>query len=89
MLRPLRRARVSWCLPVQRHVRLSLVDGRVVLVGFHEIHLRDQHNRPGGALSLEEARRLFEAEPEPQRTSNLEVLARQHGPARVPRAYDL
>ena len=73
---------------LQRHVRLSLVDGRVVLVGFQEILLRDQHNRNGGALTLEQARELFDAEPEPQRTSNLDVLARQHGPARVQRVYD-
>jgi len=68
---------------LQRHVRLSLVDGRVVLVGFQEIHLRDQHNRAQGLLSLEQARELFDAEPEPKRTSNLDVLARHHGPARA------
>ena len=70
---------------MQRHVRLSLVDGRVVLVGFNDIHLRDQHNRSGGALTLEQARELFDAEPEPQRTSNLDVLARHHAPAQAPR----
>ncbi len=75
-------------LLVQRHVRLSLVDGRVVLVGFQEILLRDQHNRLSGALTLDEARALFDAEPEPQRSSNLDVLSRHHGPARVPRTYD-
>ena len=66
---------------MQRHVRLSLVDGRVVLVGFTDIHLRDQHNRKAGALTLDEARALFDSEPEPQRTSNLEVLRRHHRPA--------
>jgi len=67
---------------LRRHVRLSLVDGRVVLVGFEEIHLRDQHNRSQGLLSVEQARELFDAEPaEPQRTSNLDVLQRHHGPA--------
>ena len=67
---------------MQRHVRLSLVDGRVVLVGFQDIHLRDQHNRSAGALTLEQARELFDAEPEPQRSSNLDVLQRHHGAAR-------
>ncbi len=68
--------------PLQRRVRLSLVDGRVVLVGFHDIHLRDQHNRMVGALTLAEARVLLDGEPEPQRTSNLDVLERHHAPAR-------
>jgi hypothetical protein len=69
---------------VQRPVRLSLVDGRVVLVGFQSIQLRDQHSRAAGTLTLEEAQRLFDAEPEPQRSSNLDVLARHHGPAVPP-----
>ncbi|MCW3011265.1 MAG: hypothetical protein JWO90_1669 [Solirubrobacterales bacterium] len=59
-----------------------------MLVGFSDIHLRDQHNRPAGALSLQEARELFDREPEPQRTSNLDVLARHHGAARVPRPVE-
>ena len=63
---------------MQRHVRLSLVDGRVVLVGFNDISLRDQHNRKAGSLTVEEARALFDAEPEPQRSSNLDVLERHH-----------
>jgi len=66
---------------LQRHVRLSLVDGRVVLVGFQDIHLRDQHNHSAGLLTLEQARELFDAEPEPQRTSNLDVLQRHYRPA--------
>ncbi len=74
--------------PVQRHVRLSLVDGRVVLVGFTEILLRDQHNRLTGALTLQQTIELFEAEPEPQRSTHLDVLRRQHGPARPPRPAD-
>ena len=65
---------------MQRHVRLSLVDGRVVLVGFQDITLRDQHNRNSSPLTLEQARALFDAEPEPQRTSNLDVLERHHRP---------
>lgn len=63
---------------VQRHVRLSLVDGRVVLVGFQEIFLRDEHNRARGQLTFTEARELFDAEPEPQRSSNLNILQRHH-----------
>lgn len=54
-----------------------------MLVGFEDIQLRDQHNRSTGALTLEQARELFDAEPEPQRTSNLDVLERHHGPART------
>lgn len=73
---------------MQRHVRLSLVDGRVVLVGFQDIFLRDQHNRAAGELTLQQARDLFDAEPEPQRSSNLDVLARHHGPARPVRTHD-
>lgn len=74
---------------MQRHVRLSLVDGRVVLVGFQEILLRDQHNRASGPLTLEQTVQLFEAEPEPQRSTHLDVLRRQHGPARPPRPADV
>lgn len=74
--------------PVQRHVRLSLVDGRVVLVGFQEILLRDQHNRLAGPLSLDQALDIFNAEPEPQRTTHLDVLRSHHGPARPPRPPD-
>ena len=73
---------------VQRHVRLSLVDGRVVLVGFEELLLKDQHNRSGGSLTLQQAIDIFEAEPEPQRSTHLDVLRRQHGPARPVRPAD-
>ena len=75
-------------VPAQCDVRLSLVDGRVVLVGFTEILLRDQHNRLTGALTLQQTIELFEAEPEPQRSTHLDVLRRQHGPARPPRPAD-
>ena len=54
-----------------------------MLVGFQDIHLRDQHNRAAGSLTLAQARELFDAEPEPQRTSNLDVLLRHHEPART------
>ncbi len=74
---------------VQRHVRLSLVDGRVVLVGFQEILLRDQHNRLAGPLTLDQAVEIFEAEPEPQRTTHLDVLRRHHEPARPVRPADI
>lgn len=73
---------------MQRHVRLSLVDGRVVLVGFQEILLRDQHNKLAGPLTLQQAIDIFEAEPEPQSSTHLDVLRRQHGPARPPRPAD-
>lgn len=59
-------------------VRVSLTDGRVVLVGYDAIQLRDQHNRAAVALTHAEARELFDAEPEPQRSSNLEALRRHH-----------
>lgn len=73
---------------MQRHIRLPLVDGRVLLVGIHDLELRDAHSRKAGSLTLAQAREMLEAEPEPQRTSNLDVLARHHDPARPPREPD-
>jgi hypothetical protein len=70
---------------LQRHVRIHLVDGRTLLVGFHDIQLRDQHNRPAGPLTLEQAEDLLGQQPEPQRSSGLDVLGRHHRSAAPPR----
>lgn len=65
---------------MQSKVRIHLVDGRTLLVTFKELQLRDAHNRPGGQLTREEAVRLLEDQPEPQRSSGLDLLSRHHGP---------
>ncbi len=63
---------------MQRHVRISLVDGRTLLIGFRALELRDAHNRDPEPLTLAEATALLSAQPEPQRSSGLDVLARHH-----------
>ena len=69
---------------VQPRVRFHLADGRTLLIGFRELQLRDQHNRGAVGMTYEQARELLSAQPEPQRTSGLDLLDRQHlasGPA--------
>jgi hypothetical protein len=64
---------------VQPRVRFHLADGRTLLIGFRELQLRDQHNRGAETMTYEQARELLGGQPEPQRTSGLDLLARQHG----------
>ena len=64
---------------MQPRVRFHLADGRTLLIGFKDLQLRDQHNRGAVAMTYEEAAELLGGQPEPQRTSGLDLLARQHG----------
>lgn len=65
---------------MQPRVRFHLADGRTLLIGFSDLQLRDQHNRGPVAMSYAEAQELIGAQPEPQRSSGLDLLARQHRP---------
>ncbi len=66
-------------------LRITLVDGRTLVVGFRELQLRDAHNRAGGALTRQEAVALLEGQPEPQRSSGLDLLERHHQGETPPR----
>ena len=65
---------------MQNGLRISLVDGRTLLVGFRALELRDAHNRVAGTLTRRQAVELLEAQPEPQRSSGLDLLQRHLSP---------